>query len=169
MLYRYKGKLYPEYLKEWRAVANITPAAAHFCKGQGLDIGAGATPYPGAIPIDILDDSPWGAMTLPEGPFDYVFSSHCLEHLDDPIGALELWIARLHPGGVLFLYLPHPDMEYWLPQNNRKHRHAWRPDDVVKILGDLGLCDITNSERDAYWSFYVAGIKPIDGESPETD
>jgi SAM-dependent methyltransferase len=67
------------------------------------------------------------AMELPHGPFDFLFSSHCLEHIHNPVAALEHWKTRLRPGGVLFLYLPHPDMTYWKPQNCRKHLHSWAP------------------------------------------
>lgn len=157
LIYSYKGKQYPEYLKQWDGCQYITPAALKFCKGTGLDIGAGDWPLPGAIPVE----KKYGgdANGLPIGEFDYVFSSHCLEHLDDPIAALEHWKTRLKPGGVLFLYLPHPDSEYWLPQNCRKHRHSWYPHQMTKIVVDLGFHDVLNSERDLFWSFAVVGIK----------
>jgi len=89
--------------------------------------------------------------------YDYIFSSHCLEHLADPISALEYWKTKIRKGGVLFLYLPHPEMEYWLPQNNRKHLHSWYPEDMVKIINDLGFTDVIYSERDLEWSFAVVG------------
>ena len=58
---------------------------------------------------------------------DYIFSSHCLEHLNDWVGALDHWTTRLHKGGIIFLYLPHPDQEYWKPWSNRKHIHLLEP------------------------------------------
>jgi SAM-dependent methyltransferase len=99
-------------------------------------------------------------MNLPMGPFDYVFSSHCMEHLVNPVAAIEHWRSRISPGGVLFLYLPHPDMEYWRPQNCRKHLHSWKPAEVQQMLSDLGFCDVIGSERDMYWSFSVVGFVP---------
>ena len=89
--------------------------------------------------------------------YDYIFSSHCLEHLRDPVSALENWKSHIKDGGVLFLYLPHPDMEYWLPQNNRKHLHSWYPEDISKIMEDLGYDNVIHSERDMFWSFSVVG------------
>lgn len=155
MIYEYRGALYPDYLKRGNACQFIAPVAKHFCQGEGLDVGASIWPLSGAIPIELRAGG--DAMNLPEGPFDYVFSSHCLEHLPDPISALEHWRSRIKPGGTLFLYLPHPDMEYWRPQHCRKHLHQWWPQDMARIVTDLGFVNVLHSERDMAWSFAVAG------------
>lgn len=157
-LFEYRGKTYPEYIKNGNACQFIAPAAANFCLGSGYDIGAGKWPLPKAIPIDTSRGT--DAMRLPDSKVDYIFSSHCLEHLANPVAALEHWRSRLKPGGVMFLYLPHPDMEYWLPQNNRKHLHTWTPAQMVKLLADIGLVNVVNSERDLYWSFAAVGFEP---------
>jgi len=99
------------------------------------------------------------AMNLPEGLFNYVFSSHCLEHLENPVAAIDHWKTRLVVGGVLFLYLPHPAMEYWLPQNNRKHLHTWTPEQMDKLITDLGFYDVMTSGCDLAWGFAVVGFK----------
>lgn len=157
-LFEYQGQLYPDYLRRGNAAQFIAPFFRHFCTGSGLDVGCGKWPLEGAIPIDLArgDD----AMALPEGPFDYVASSHCLEHLANPIAALEHWRSRLRRGGVLFLYLPHPEMTYWLPQHCRKHLHSWRPADMAWILRDLGLVSVIHGERDLAWGFAVVGFAP---------
>ena len=156
MIFNYKGQNYPEYLKDGNACQYIAPVARKFCYGVGLDIGAGKWPLKGAIPVDIQHGM--NAMSLPAGEYDYIFSSHCLEHLENPITALEHWKTKIKNGGVLFLYLPHPEMEYWLPQNNRKHLHSWQPREIVKILKDLGFTNVLHSERDLAWSFAVVAI-----------
>ena len=158
-VYYYKGILYPEYLKCGNANAFIEPVAKHFCKGKGIDIGGFFEwTLPGAKPINILNNDGFDAHHLPGKEYDYIFSSHTLEHLPDCVGALKHWKRHLKKGGVLFLYLPHPDMEYWLPQNNRKHLHLFYPKDVHKLLRDLGFKYVLHSERDFYWSFAVVGI-----------
>lgn len=157
MIYEYKGKLYPDYLKSGNASQHIAATAAHFCKGVGLDIGANKWPLPGAIPVDLINGG--NAMALPNGEYDYLFSSHCLEHIPDTVEALIHWRSRLKPGGVLFLYLPHPDMEYWLPQNCRKHLHSWRPEVMAQMLRDLGFVNVIHSERDLAWGFAVVGFR----------
>lgn len=159
MIYEYKGGLYPDYLKTGNACQHIAATAAHFCKGRGLDVGAGKWPLPGAIPVEIKDGG--DAMDLPHGEFDYVFSSHCLEHLVNPVAAIEHWHSRLKWGGVLFLYLPHPDMAYWRPENCRKHLHTFWPKDVAEMFRSLGFENVIHSERDLAWSFSVVGSVPL--------
>lgn len=163
MIFDYKGGRYPTYIKNGNACQFIAPAALHFCQGKGLDVGAGEWPLPGATPVDLKKGG--DAMKLPEGQHDYVFSSHCLEHLADPIAAIEHWRTRVRPGGVIFLYLPHPDMRYWLPQFNRKHRHAWRPKEIELLLNDMGFENVLVSERDMYWSFAAVGF--VKGVAPD--
>jgi SAM-dependent methyltransferase len=155
--YIYKGNRYPEFLKHGDMCQFILPVAKFFCRGRGYDVGPSEWPFPGATPIELklgMD-----AMNLPGQRVDYVFSSHCLEHLDDPIEALKHWHSRLFKDGVLFLYLPHPDMTYWLPQHCTKHRHSWKPEDMAQIVTDLGFVDVMHSERDLAWSYCVVGYR----------
>ncbi len=162
MIYEYKGKIYPTYLKNGNAVGHIEKIALHFCQGKGLDIGGMYSwVLPGAIPINIMDDIlPYDAYNLPETKdLDYIFSSHCLEHLEQPIDALQYWLDHIKSGGTLFVYLPSKKMEYWLPENNKKHLQLWDPIDMVAIFKTLGLKDITYCEQDGYWSYFVCGFK----------
>lgn len=159
-LFEYRGKIYPDYIRRGNAMKFAAPFAKPFCVGNGLDIGSNKWPLFGAKPIDIINDN--DAMDLPNEKYDYIFSSHCVEHLPDPIKAIEHWKSRLKVGGVIFLYLPHPQMEYWLPQFNRKHLHSWMPADMAKILTDLGFVDVIHSERDLAWGFCCVGFN---GES----
>lgn len=162
-LFTYAGTRYPDYLKRGNAMQFVEPFARRFCVGKGVDVGCGEWPLAGAIPVELkhgLD-----AYKLPREctELDYVFSSHCLEHLTDPFTALEHWRDRLKrpeqvvEPGVIFLYLPHPDMRYWRPEHCRKHRHLFHPEDVVAMLRALGFKDILCSERDLAWSFAVVG------------
>lgn len=156
MIFEYKGQIYPDLVRHGGGSVYVAPIAMQFCKGPGLDVGAGKWPLPGSVPVDIKDGG--DAMELPHGPWHYVFSSHCLEHLPNPIAALEHWKSRLCHAGVLFLYLPSPEMEYWLPQNCRKHLHSWRPAEMAQILRDLGFIDVIHSERDLAYGFSVVGF-----------
>lgn len=167
MIFEYKGNIYPDYLKDGGASRFISATAKHFCKGNGIDVGCGAWPLDGAQGYDLNllahDTSKWSEacdIKVADNSQDYVFSSHCLEHLENPIKALKHWISKIKEGGVLFLYLPHPDMEYWLPQNCSKHLHSWMPNQMAKILNDLGMVGVLYSERDLIWSFSVVGFKP---------
>lgn len=156
LLFQYRSKKYPEYIRRGNARKFVQTFAEEFCRGVGLDVGGGKWPLPGAICVDIINGQ--DALSLPMGVYDYVFSSHCLEHLPNTVAALEHWKSRIRPGGVLFLYLPHPDMEYWRPQNCRKHLHMFWPADTEKMLLDLGFVDVLVSERDLYWAFSAVGF-----------
>lgn len=166
MIFEYDGSLYPDYIRRGAASTFIAPFALQFCKGSGLDVGAGKWPLPGATPVELADGG--DAMNLPDGQFDYVFASHSLEHLVDPVGALEHWKSRLRPGGVLFLYLPSMQMSHWRTTRNRKHLHEWQPEQMAWILRDLGFVDVIHSERDLYWAFAVVGFvstsAPVHGD-----
>ena len=162
-LFEYRGKLYPSYLKRGNAMQFIEPVARQFCKGKGLDVGAGRWRLPGAMPIDMIncDD----ACDLNDEQYDFIFSSHCLEHLANPVEALLHLRTRLRVGGTLFLYLPHPDMEYWRPQNCRKHLHLFWPGDTARMVRDLGFDGVIHSERDLAWSFSVIGFNNGQGDT----
>ncbi len=161
LVFEYQGGIFPDYLRRGNACRFITPTALEFCKGEGLDVGSGRWPLPGAVPIDLSQGG--DAMALPlrfnSYPWDFIFSSHCLEHLTNPVAAIEHWHERLRPGGCLFLYLPHPDMGYWRPQNCRKHLHLFHPGDTARMVRDLGFSDVIHGERDLAWSFAIVGFK----------
>jgi SAM-dependent methyltransferase len=158
-VFNYKGKDYPVLIKDGNACKYCLPFAEQFCIGEGLDIGGfNDWTFPGARAVNITLGDGYDAYNLPEGSYDYIFSSHTLEHLPDYVKALEYWKQHLQPGGVLFLYLPHPEMEYWRPENNRKHLHLFYPQDVAKALETIGYKDVLTSERDLYWSFTVVAF-----------
>jgi len=159
-LYEYKGSIYPNYLKSGNACSYILSFAKQFCIGKGLDIGGYLDwVFPGAQVINVALNDQYHALNLPPGKFDYIFSSHTLEHVPNYISALRLWHESLVVGGVLFLYLPHPEMQYWLPQNNNKHLHMFEPSHMVNAFYDIGFTTVIHSERDLYWSFSVVGFK----------
>lgn len=156
-VYEYDGCIYPTYLKNGNACQFIEPFAKSLCRGIGLDVGCGDWPLKGARPIDLKRND--DAMALPDGEWDYIFSSHLLEHLPNYVAAIEHWKTRIRAGGVLFLYLPHSSMKYWQPTRNRKHLHTWEPAQMADILRELGFVSVMHSERDLAWSFATVGWK----------
>jgi SAM-dependent methyltransferase len=47
---------------------------------------------------------------VPDNRFDFVHSSHCLEHLNDPALGLSNWMRILKPGGHLIVMVPDEDL-----------------------------------------------------------
>ena len=158
---KYKDKTYPKFQTEGKASQFAIPFAKHFCKGVGYDIGCMKPEwaFPGATPIDLDFDDPWDADNLPPIPVDYIFSSHCLEHVPDWVATMNYWYDHLKSGGILFLYLPHYDQQYWRPWNNRKHRHAFVPEMIFDFMKDTGYNNIFVSQRDLNHSFIIVGEK----------
>lgn len=172
----YKNKIYPAIQGEGNAAQYAIPFAKKFCQGVGYDIGCNRLEwaFPGAQAIDLLFNDGWDAYNLPEKQVDYIFSSHCLEHLPNWVDALDYWTSKLkipyqtlnkdgtvgvHNGGILFLYLPHYSQEYWRPWNNRKHLHSFVPETIIDYMTDRGYKNIFYSERDLLNSFMVVGEK----------
>lgn len=130
---------YPLFQTSGFAARFAFPFAKEVCKGIGLDVGTGKDEwcFPGALPIDPKINQ-WDAMNIPKvasgGGWDYIFSSHCLEHLDRWVDVLDYWFTHLRDGGVLFLYLPDQSQKYWLPWNNRKHVSVFTPEIIQWYL-----------------------------------
>jgi predicted SAM-dependent methyltransferase len=160
-LVEYKNKKYPMFQTIGHASQFAIPFAKYFCHGHGYDIGCNRVEwsYPGSIPIDPVISQQHDAYNLPDGQVDYIFSSHCLEHLPDWVAALDHWTDHIRPQGILFLYLPHYSQEYWRPWNNRKHRHVLSSEVICDYMRDRNYTNILNSERDLNDSFVVVGQK----------
>lgn len=157
----YKGKKYPQLQAVGNASQFAIPFAKHFCKGFGYDIGCNRKEwaFPGAQPIDLLFDDEWEAYNLPRNEVDYIYSSHCLEHLSDWVKALDYWTQTLKKGGILFLYLPHYNQEYWRPWNNRKHLHVLTTEIINDYMIDRKYTNIFYSGPDLNDSFMIVGEK----------
>ncbi len=111
-------------------------------------------------------DDEWDAYNLPDGKYDYIFSSHTLEHLDRWQEALSLWISKLRINGIVFLYLPHESMRLWEPGGPWVgDAHKWVPtcNIITAFLANKGLQIIeSNSGRDVFWSFHIVAKKILD-------
>lgn len=158
---KYKGKNYPKFQEQGNASQFAIPFAKQFCQGLGVDIGCNRKEwcFPGAIGIDLNFFDGNDAYEFQYDKLDYVYSSHCLEHLPDWVTALDYWTSKLKKGGVLFLYLPHYDQEYWRPWNNRKHLHIFTSKIIRDYMIDREYINIFYSEKDLNDSFMVVGEK----------
>ena len=114
-----------------------------------------------SFPIDPVING-FEAMKFPKdcSDLDYVFSSHCLEHIPDWVTVLDSWYDKLKPGGVMFLYLPGFSQSYWRPWHNRKHLHIFEPHHMWTYFRDKGYQNIFYTQRDLNDAFMIMGEKP---------
>jgi SAM-dependent methyltransferase len=103
--------------------------AAAFVRGSGIEVGAGSRPFPipddarcyygdvrdadqlasyfGTDQVQLTGEIDAQTMSgVPLASQDFVISAHVIEHLWNPIGAIEATIRRLKPGGHFLLVVP---------------------------------------------------------------
>jgi len=158
----FDGEKYPKFQALGNASQFAIPYAKHFCKGNGYDIGFCKEEWklPNARGIDISLSDGFHANNLPDNSVDFIYSSHCLEHVDNWSETLEYWISKINTGGILFLYLPDFSQKYWRPWNNKKHKHCLTPDLLKNFLLDHNMNNIFTSGIDLNNSFMIVCSKP---------
>lgn len=184
----YKNQIYPSFQSKGFASEFAIPYAKKVCRGIGVDVGCNRIEwmYEGTIsnsknvtnydiwysdamssnnisnsfPIDPVINR-YDALNFPDNcnNLDYIFSSHCLEHLQNWVVVLDYWTSKLKNGGVLFLYLPDYSQVYWRPWNNRKHLNILTPNILNDYLVDKGYSKIFVSSIDLNNSFMVMAEK----------
>jgi SAM-dependent methyltransferase len=104
--------------------------------GSGIDIGGKPDPlcfYREFFPLitsvktwDWEDGDAQNLESVCDEQFDFVHSSHCLEHLSDPVKGLKNWFRVLKPGGYLIVTVPDEDMyEQGVFPSNFNLDHKW--------------------------------------------
>uniref|UniRef100_A0A6H1ZKH8 Putative methyltransferase n=1 Tax=viral metagenome TaxID=1070528 RepID=A0A6H1ZKH8_9ZZZZ len=91
-----------------------------YFKGNGIDIGGKSDPlslYIELFPLvksirtwDIEDGDAQFMSSVESETYDFVHSSHCLEHLNDPLEGIQNWLRILKPGGYLIITVPDEDL-----------------------------------------------------------
>ena len=160
----YQEKFYPDYLTVGGASFTVQKKALSYCRGHGVDIGAGLAIARGNTSrceqglgknLSITD--------FTDTSLDYVFSSHCLEHIQQWQESLDVWLSKLKPGGILFLYLPHPDCTIWHPGSpfvGDDHKWIPRPESICHYLEDRGCTLLlSENEADSMQSFSICARK----------
>jgi SAM-dependent methyltransferase len=118
-----------------RRAADINVTARYFV-GDGVDIGGAPDPltlyaqfFPrmGKVRIwDLADGDAQFMASVADDSFDFVHSSHCLEHLVDPAVGLRNWFRILKPGGHLVVIVPDEDLyEQGVFPSTYNSDHKW--------------------------------------------
>ncbi len=94
--------------------------ATRFFVGNGIDIGCGPDPvsqYLEQFPLmrqvrnwDMPDGDAQYLAGVADQNFNFVHSSHCLEHMVDPKVAMHHWLRVLQPGGHMIVTIPDEDL-----------------------------------------------------------
>jgi SAM-dependent methyltransferase len=123
------------------------PASKWIIAGRVLDVGGGhdtlwhyRADFPLAATWTVLDADPahrsadveWitddAADLPPNRTWDTIYSSHCLEHCEDPARTVAAWWAHLAPGGFLMVIVPSwylYERGIWPSIRNFDHKTAW--------------------------------------------
>lgn len=125
-----------------------------YMRGFGLDIGyRGAGNFEPVIPtatgID-LDTPGYDGKVLPypDQSQDFVYSSHMLEHVQEPIPVIRDWFRVLKQGGHLIITVPHRDLyekKQTLPSRwNGDHKRFYR---AAQLLSEIEMALVPNTYR----------------------
>ncbi len=74
---------------------------------------------------DVVDDGARLA-SFADASLDFVVANHMLEHVEDPIAALQHQLRVLRPGGVLYLTLPDARASFDAPRQRTTPEHLLR-------------------------------------------
>jgi len=134
---------------------------ARYFIGDGIDIGGAPDPlslyaqfFPrmGRVRIwDLQDGDAQFMHGIPDGHFDFAHSSHCLEHLADPVVGLQNWFRIVKPGGHLVVIVPDEDLyEQGVFPSTYNSDHKWtftiakqrswseKSRNLIDLIGALG-------------------------------
>ncbi len=109
-----------------------------YFRGVGIDIGAGNDcvervqhAFPGIRRVknwDLDDGDGQYLETVPNEQYDFLHSSHSLEHMVDWKIALDNWIRVVKPGGYLIITVPEEEMyekRRWPSNFNSDHKWSF--------------------------------------------
>lgn len=112
--------------------------ATRYFVGDGIDIGAGDDSLLQYIELfprirsvtdwEIKHGDAQHLAKVEDGQFDFLFSSHCLEHLNDPVEGLFNWIRVVRAGGHLIVSVPDEDLYeqgHWPSIFNKDHKRSF--------------------------------------------
>lgn len=104
---------------------------SRYIQGKGIDIGCGndpLTPDCQAWDRTLGSGDAQKMAGVADETYDWVYSSHCLEHMVDPREALQNWWRILKPGGYLLVAVPSAllyEQGHWPSAFNADHKSTW--------------------------------------------
>lgn len=145
-----------------------------YLKGKGIDIGCGSDILKvenGTVDTWDLDNGDAMLMSgIEDNTYDFVYSSHCLEHLQNVETALKNWTRILKDNGSLYFVIPefvlYEKMNFpsiyntdhkqtfscYIKREQTKRENHYHTDDILNILKNLDLeikiCELQDHKFD---------------------
>jgi len=146
-----------------------------YMTGEGIDIGCGDSPVlPSVYTFDKEDGDARNICDYVTRRFDFVYSSHCLEHMEAPAAVLHEWWKLVNDGGHLIFIVPDEDLYeqgYWPSVFSGEHKStftiaknsSWSPvshnlTELVKSLPESELVQI--ELQDWHYQRTLQKLKP---------
>lgn len=119
---------------------------SRFLSGKVIDIGCAEDPVcANAERFDMADgDANDISAFRPPSAYDSVYSSHCLEHMQDVRSALRGWWSLVKEGGHMIVVVPHEDLYeqgFWPSIFNLDHKASFR------LGGETSWCPMSHDIR----------------------
>ena len=145
--------------------------ANRYFVGTGLDVGGGPDPlglyielFPRLKGVRSFDKEDGDAQVLDgieDDSVDFLHSSHCLEHLEDPAAALANWFRVVKPGGHLVIMVPDEDLyeqgefpstwngdHKWTFTISKAKSWSAKSRNLLELIAGLGApCEIVKIEK----------------------
>lgn len=118
--------------------------------GDGIDLGCGNDPlsreyFPAINSLLQYDLDVGDAETcepLLDERFDFVYSSHCLEHLNSPWAGMRNWLRICKKGGFVVMAVPHEiyyEKNTWPSLYNGDHKYSFRLEDKTSMPTSINI------------------------------
>jgi len=146
------------------------------------------------MPVDVIADG--SNLPFKDESYDYVISSHMIEHIFDPIACIKEWLRVIKPGGYIFTIAP---IKEFVPGEKRpittlqelidRYEGKIKPEDVPmgwnEVTGEDGelsnavTSGIINNEETGHFTVFdlalfvemcnfIGGCKVVKKELPDT-
>ncbi len=119
-----------------------------YLAGRGIDIGCGGDVVSeNAEPFDkIHGDANDILRYRAEGAYDFVYSSHALEHMNDPKKSIQDWFGLLKPGGHMIIIVPDSELYeqgVFPTMFNPGHKYRFTLDNDLKGVNLMSIDELT--------------------------
>ena len=132
-----------------------------YFRGAGIDIGAGNDcldkvrhAFPGIESVrnwDLMDGDGQELTSVEDNSYDFLHSSHSLEHMVDWKTALDNWIRVVVPGGYLIITVPEENMyekNQWPSRFNGDHKWSFTVTTDSKMPKTVNVFDLAKFVAD---------------------